>query len=101
MQSSFLSWARALRRTEGGAELIAIDGKTVRGSFDSSRDKPAIHMVSAWANRNRLVLAQVKVEDKSNCIEAMGTQKKIAQRIGAGTADYVFALKANQSALQR
>ena len=65
LQSSFLSWVRALRHTEGGAELIAIDGKTARRSFDSSKGKSAIHMVSAWANKNRLVLAQVKVEDKS------------------------------------
>ena len=118
LQSSFLSWVRALRRTEGGAELIAIDGKTARRSFDSVGNKPAIHMVSAWANKNRLVLAQVKVEDKSNEIEAspqlldlmeiegcivtidaMGTQKKIAQRIREGKADYVRALKADQSAL--
>jgi hypothetical protein len=45
--------------------LIAIDGKTGRRSLDSAGDKPAIHMVSAWANRNRLVLAQVKLEDNS------------------------------------
>jgi predicted transposase YbfD/YdcC len=118
LQSSFLSWVRALRHTEGGAELIAIDGKTARRSFDSVGNKPAIHMVSAWANKNRLVLAQVKVEDKSNEIEAipqlldlmeiegcivtidaMGTQKKIAQRIREGKADYVLALKANQGTL--
>jgi hypothetical protein len=48
LQSSFLSWVLALRHTEGGAELIAIGGKTARRSFDSSKDKPAIHMVSAW-----------------------------------------------------
>lgn len=118
LQSSFLSWVRALRRTEGGTELIAIDGKTARRSFDNSTDKPAIHMVSAWANRNRLVLAQVKVENKSNEIEAIpqllslmetegciitidaiGTQKKIAEKIRDGKADYVLALKANQTAL--
>lgn len=118
LQSSFLSWVRALRRTGAGAELIAIDGKTARRSFDSSKDKPAIHMVSAWANRNRLVLGQVKVENKSNEIEAipqlldlmeiegcivtidaMGTQKKIAQKIREGKADYVLALKANQTAM--
>jgi predicted transposase YbfD/YdcC len=80
---------RALRRTERGAELIAIDGKAARRSFDSSKGKSAIHMVSAWANKNRLVLAQVKV----------GTQKKIAQRIREGKAEYVLALKANQGTL--
>jgi predicted transposase YbfD/YdcC len=118
LQSSFLSWVRALRHTEGGAELIGIDGKTARRSFDSSKGKPAIHMVSAWANKNRLVLAQAKVEDKSNEIEAilqlldlmeiqgcivtidaMGTQKKIAQRIREDKAEYVLALKGNQGTL--
>ena len=109
---------RALRRTEGGAELIAVYGKNARRSFDSSKGKSAIHMVSVWANKNRLVLAQAKVEDKSNEIEAtpqlldlmeiqgcivtidaMGTQKKIAQRIREGKAEYVLALKAKQGTL--
>ena len=66
---------------------MAIAGKIARRSFDSSMDKPAIHMVSAWANRNRLLLAPVKVEEKSKEIEAIGTQKKIAQRIREGKAE--------------
>ena len=73
---------------------MAIAGKIARRSFDSSMDKPAIHMVSAWANRNRLLLAQVKVEDQSKEIEgciitidAIGTRKKIAQRIREGKSE--------------
>jgi len=118
LQSSFLSWVQALRKLSPEAELIAIDGKTARRSFDSASDKPAIHMVSAWANRNRLVLGQVKVDEKSNeidaiprllelmetegcivTIDAIGTQKKIAEKIREGKADYVLALKANQTAM--
>jgi len=118
LQNSFLSWVQALRKSTSAAELIAIDGKTARRSFDSASEKPAIHMVSAWANRNRLVLGQVKVDEKSNEIEAIprllelmetegciitidaiGTQKKIAEKIREGKADYVLALKANQTGM--
>ncbi len=52
-------------------EVIAIDGKTLRHSYDRAEDKAAIHMVSAWATQNRLVLGQVKVDDKSNEITAI------------------------------
>lgn len=97
------------------AQVIALDGKTVRGSHDRTHGKRAIHMVSAWASANRLVLTQVKVEDKSNelsaipqvlrslalsgCIvmlDALGCQRDIAQQILDQQADYVLALKANQ-----
>ena len=113
----FVSWAAALSERSGG-EIVAIDGKTLRHSFDRAASKAAIHMVSAWANRNRLVLGQVKVEDKSNeitaipqllkmldvtgatvTIDAMGCQKAIAQVITEQGADYVLALKKNHSTL--
>ena len=89
--------------------MIAIDGKTVRRSYDEGKNKGAIHMISAWASQNRLVLGQRKVDDKSNeitaipellkvldingcivTIDAMGTQKKIAQQIIEQGGDYVF-----------
>ena len=95
LQESFLSWVRAVSRVSEG-EVIAIDGKTVRRSYDEGKNKGAIHMVSAWASQNRLVLGQRKVDDKSNeitaipellkvldingcivTIDAMGTQKAL------------------------
>jgi predicted transposase YbfD/YdcC len=113
----FVSWTTALSDLSGG-EIVAIDGKTLRHSFDRAASQTAIHMVSAWANRNRLVLGQVKVDDKSNeitaipqllkmldltgatvTLDAMGCQKEIAKVITAQGADYVLALKKNHSAL--
>lgn len=95
--------------------MIAIDGNTLRHSYNSGKNKGAIHMVSAWATQNNLVLGQVKVEEKSNeitaipkllavldlkgciiTIDAMGTQKKIAQSIISKEADYILSLKGNQ-----
>lgn len=117
LQASFLSWVRSVSRVSKG-ELIALDGKTVRRSYDKGKDKGAIHMVSAWASQNRLVLGQRKVEEKSNeitaipellnvldingcivSIDAMGTQTAIAQQIVAQGGDYVLALKGNQGNL--
>jgi predicted transposase YbfD/YdcC len=66
----FLTWTQALRERSAG-EIVAIDGKTLRRSFDRAASKAAIHMVSAWANTNRLVLGQLKVDDKSNEITAI------------------------------
>ncbi len=102
--------------TEG--EVIAIDGKCLRRSLDQASKKAAIHMVSAWAQHNNLVLGQVKVDDKSNeitaipkllsrldiagaviTIDAMGCQKKIAEQIKQQGGDYVFSLKGNQGNL--
>jgi len=113
----FVSWTAALSDFSGG-DIVAIDGKTLRRSFDRASSKAAIHMVSAWANRNRLVLGQVKVDDKSNeitaipkllkmldvtgatvTIDAMGCQKEIAKVITEQEADYVLALKKNHSTL--
>jgi predicted transposase YbfD/YdcC len=117
MQSCFVSWVNAIG-TLLGAEVVAIDGKTLRHSDDNSCGKAAIHMVSAWASANRLVLGQRKVEDKSNeitaipallnvleltgcivTIDAMGCQKEIATAIVERGADYVLALKGNQGGL--
>lgn len=58
-------------------EIIAIDGKTLRHSYDSGGDKGAIHRVSAWASENRLVLGQVKVDEKSNEITAIPELLKV------------------------
>lgn len=95
--------------------IIAIDGKTLRRSFDKAAGTSAIHMVSAFASEARLVLAQQKVADKSNeitaipklldllalegaviTIDAMGCQKPIAKQIIDGGGDYVLAVKGNQ-----
>lgn len=87
-------------------EVIALDGKTVRGSADRANGKGVIHLVSAWASANRLVLGQVKVDAKSNEITAIsellralalhGCQKDIARQILDQGGDYVLALKNNQ-----
>jgi predicted transposase YbfD/YdcC len=113
----FMSWTAALSALSGG-DIVAIDGKTLRHSFDRAAAQAAIHMVSAWANRNRLVLGQVKVDDKSNeitaipqllkmldltgatvTIDAMGCQKEIAKVITEQGADDVLALKKNHRTL--
>lgn len=116
-QQSFLSWMGAVERVTKG-QVVPIDGKKLRRSHDKSNGRAAIHMVSAWASENRMVLGQVKVDDKSNeitaipqllalldlsgcivTIDAMGCQKDIARQIIAQEADYVLALKGNQSGL--
>lgn len=110
----FIKWVEDIRSLTDG-ELIAIDGKTLRRSHNRRAGKGAIHLVSAWAVGNRLTLGQVKVDGKSNeitaipellrlldlrgcivTIDAMGTQKEIAQLICEQQADYVLALKENQ-----
>jgi predicted transposase YbfD/YdcC len=115
----FISWIRRAFPI-GDSEVIAIDGKTARGSHDRVNGKSAIHMVSAWAVRNRLILGQVKTEDKSNeitaipellktldlkgCVvttDAMGCQKEIAKQIVDQGGDYVFSLKGNQGNLHK
>jgi predicted transposase YbfD/YdcC len=114
----FQQWISEIVELVNG-EIIAIDGKTVRRSFDNVKGTSAIHLVSAWARENRICIGQKKVDDKSNeiraipelieelcikdciiTIDAMGTQKEIAQRIIAAEADYVLALKGNQGVLQ-
>ena len=117
MQSCFVSWVNAISQLLE-AEVVGIDGKTLRHSYDKSAGIAAIHMVSAWASANRLVLGQRKVDDKSNeitaipallsvleisgcivTIDAMGCQREIASAIVARGADYVLALKGNQGGL--
>jgi predicted transposase YbfD/YdcC len=114
LQDSFLSWIRSLVEISDG-EVIAIDGKTLRHSYDSAINRKAIHMISAWASNNKLVLGQLKVDEKSNeitaipellkmidikgctvTIDAMGTQREIAKQIIQQDADYVLTLKGNQ-----
>ncbi len=116
-QRCFVAWVAALTSTS--ADVIAIDGKTLRRSYQKSGGKAPIHMVSAFAARQRLVLGQVKVADKSNeivaipalldmmaiegaivTIDAMGCQRNIAEKILDKKADYVLALKGNQSTLR-
>src|ERR1700674_5277192 len=116
-QRCFVSWVASLTGTP--AEVIAIDGKTSRRSYQKKGAKAPIHMVSAFAARQRLVLGQVKVADKSNeivaipkllemmaiegaivTIDAMGCQRDIAQKIVDKKADYVLALKGNQGSLR-
>jgi predicted transposase YbfD/YdcC len=99
-------------------EIIALDGKTLRGSGNKRQEQPALHLVSAWATKNRLMLAQVKTAEKSNeitaipevleminvegaiiTIDAMGCQTAIAKQIIAQQADYVLSLKENQPTL--
>lgn len=116
-ESCFLEWIGTVREITAG-QIIALDGKTLRRSHDRRLGKGAIHMVSAWATANRLVLGQVKVDEKSNeitaipkllaalaisgciiTIDAMGCQKKIARQIIDQHADYVLAVKENQGHL--
>lgn len=116
-QACFVSWMQSAYTITGG-QVIAIDGKTLRRSHDRTGGKAAIHMVSAWAAANRVVLAQTKVDDKSNeitavpellnvlelagCIvtlDALGCQKEFTRVIRAKRADYVLAVKENQGHL--
>jgi predicted transposase YbfD/YdcC len=115
-QRCFVAWVAAL--TGAPADVIAIDGKTLRRSYQKKGSKAPIHMVSAFAARQRLVLGQVKVAEKSNeivaipklldmmaiegaivTIDAMGCQRDIAAKILDKKADYVLALKGNQGTL--
>ena len=116
-QRCFVAWVAAL--IGAPAEVIAIDGKTSRRSAERSKGKAAIHMVSAFATRQKLVLGQINVAEKSNeiiaipqllamlaiegaivTIDAMGCQRDIAQTILDKRADYVLALKGNQGTLR-
>ena len=116
-QRCFLEWVQAVNVMTAG-QVIAIDGKTLRRSHDKRRGKAALHVVSAWASANALVLGQVATEAKSNeitaipellrlldlkgcivTIDAAGTQTAIAEQIVAGEGDYVLALKGNQKGL--
>jgi predicted transposase YbfD/YdcC len=117
LQQCFLNWVQAVFNISGGP-LIAVDGKTLRGSYERGGKQGMIHMVSAWATQSRLVLGQRKVHEKSNAItaipellkvleldgaivsiDAMGCQTAIAAQIVEQQGDYVLALKGHQGNL--
>lgn len=116
-KTAFLAWVATVADLLPG-DVIAIDGKTLRRTFDTAADKAAIHMVSAWATAQGLCLGQVKTDAKSNeitaipkllnvlalagrivTIDAMGCQTAIARTIHAKGGDYVLSLKGNQTRL--
>jgi predicted transposase YbfD/YdcC len=117
-QRRFIRWVESVFRVTRG-QVVAIDGKTLRGSHDGAIGKGAIHLVSAWASANGIVLGQRKTAEKSNeitaipellelldvsgcivTIDAMGCQAKIAQQIRDRKADYLLRVKDNQSHLK-
>jgi predicted transposase YbfD/YdcC len=110
----FIAWAQALSGGTAG-KLLAIDGKTVRHSFDRATGRKALHVVSAWIAENRLALGQIATEEKSNeitaipqlltlldirgatiTVDAMGCQRAIAEQVIDQGADYLMGLKGNQ-----
>ena len=117
LQGCFQRWVTEIVKDTGG-QVIPIDGKTMRGSYDRASKQSALHVVSAWASDHRLMLGQMKVDSKSNeikaipallelldisgciiTIDAMGTQTDIATQIVTQKADYVLCLKANHPTL--
>lgn len=113
----FTRWTASIHELTGG-EVIALDGKTIRHSFDRATGQGPLHIVSAWATGAGVALGQVRVDEKSNeitaiprlldllaikgCIvtlDAMGCQKDIAQKIIESGGDYVLGLKGNQTGL--
>lgn len=120
LEACLIAWAEALRSKAAitGEEVVALDGKTLRHSFDTAAGTAAIHIVSAWASRARLCLGQVKVEEKSNeitavpallkmldirgCLvtaDAMNCQKATARQITEQGGTFVLALKDNHPGL--
>lgn len=118
-ESCFISWVESISELFTG-EIVNVDGKTLRRSHDKSCGKKTIHMVSAWAAKNSLVLGQIKTDEKSNeitaipellkslelkgclvTIAAQGCQKKIAEVIVEQEADYLLAVKDNQPTLHQ
>ena len=116
LENCFIEWVNSIADLSLG-QIIAIDGKTIRGAKHKGKKSP-IHMVSAWACENNLVLGQVKTDEKSNeitaipnlldildvsgnvvSIDAMGTQKEIAKKIIDSDANYILAVKGNQPQL--
>ncbi len=118
-EQCFQMWIQSLVE-KLGVEVVAIDGKALKGSYDRKSQLKALHLVSAWSREHRLVLGQTKVNAKSNeitaipallemldisgciiTIDAMGTQKSIAEKIIAADADYILSLKDNHPALHK
>jgi predicted transposase YbfD/YdcC len=116
-RTAFINWVDSIRPLLPET-VIAVDGKTLRRSHDKTNGKSAIHMVSAWASDTNMVLGQIKTDEKSNeitaipellnlfdisgatvTIDAMGCQKKIAEKIIDNDADYALALKKNHEDL--
>ena len=116
-EKCLLSWIQTVQELTAN-RVVAIDGKTLRGSYDRDGGRAAIHMVSAWAGENKLTLGQVVLAEKSNeitaipellqlleisgalvTIDAMGCQREIADRIRDRGGDYVLAVKQNQPTL--
>jgi predicted transposase YbfD/YdcC len=114
----FLSWVQTIHKVTAG-EVVAIDGKTARASLDRAKGQNPLHVVSAWASANRVVLGEVMTEEKSNeitaipkllkmlelkgaivTIDAMGCQKEIAATVREREADFVLAVKGNQEHLE-
>ena len=113
----FILWMKEICHS-GEFRIIALDGKTMRGSGDKQTGTKPLHVVSAWTSENNMVLGQVKTEEKSNeitaipqllelldiqgavvTIDAMGTQKQIAEMIVSKKADYVLSVKGNQQTM--
>jgi predicted transposase YbfD/YdcC len=118
-QAGFHSWIQAIAQQFPG-QIVSIDGKTLRRSYDRHDHKAALHMISAWASKNQLILGQLKTSDKSNeitaipalldlltvegcivTIDAMGCQTAIAEQIVDQGGDYVLALKGNQGTIHQ
>lgn len=118
-QQCFLSWMKAVRASSEG-DIIAIDGKVLRSSYNRDDRKSTIHMVSAFATANGVVMGQVKTQEKSNeitaipellklldingnlvSIDAMGCQTEIAKQIVEQGGDYLLAVKGNQESLAK
>lgn len=119
IQKAFINWMQDCHKFTDG-EVVAIDGKTVRGSYNKSEERSAIHMVNAFATAQGLCLGQSKVNSKTNeiteipkllellnisgclvTIDVMGCQRKIAQKIVEKNADYLLAVKGNQGNLEQ
>lgn len=117
LQDSFISWVQAVYQRLTG-EVVAVDGKKLRHSFNTAEEQPMITMVSAWATEAEVVLGQLAVAEGSNeitaipkllrlldlkgcivTIDAIGCQKEIAQQIIDQEADYLLAVKGNQEHL--
>ena len=115
-EACFQRWTKAVSNHR--SDIIAIDGKTIRRSHDNANGQSAIHIVSAWACENKMVFGQVATDEKSNeitaipkllemlvldgsvvTIDAMGCQKKIAEKIVDNNGDYIFSLKGNHGTL--